>query len=175
MRVLLKNGVIYDGLGGVEYAADILIADDRIEAVAPELKAEDAEIIDLAGLAVAPGFIDTHSHSDLLAMTEPDIPAKILQGVTSEIVGQDGVGPAPLPPAYIDVWRKNIAAFDGDSDKLDWPAFGTLDGYLSQVEKAGPGVNIAALAPHGNIRLEAMGLENRPPTAREMEQMREIT
>lgn len=175
MKTLIQNGTIMDGTGTPGYIADLLIVDDKIVRIAPHQDTADCRVIDATGLAVSPGFIDTHSHSDLIAMTEPEILPKIMQGVTSEVVGQDGVGMAPLPSQYQRVWRKNIEAFEGDSDEVNWDAFATTEGYLREVECAQPGLNLAALVPHGNIRMEAMGLENRAPTPAELDKMREIT
>lgn len=175
MKTLIKNGKIIDGTGIPAYEADLLIEDDRIARIARDIPEDGCRVIDAAGMAVSPGFIDTHSHSDLLIMTGPEITPKIMQGVTSEVVGQDGVGMAPLPKQYQAVWRKNIEAFEGDSDDVSWDRFATTEGYLAEVEKAGPGVNLAALVPHGNIRMEAMGLENRSPSAYELDRMRDIT
>jgi len=81
---------------------------------------------------------------------------------------------APLPKRYISPWRKNLAGLDGDSDELDWD-YETTNGYLQALEKKGVGLNESYLVPHGNIRMEAMGLDNRKPAPEELERMREIT
>lgn len=81
---------------------------------------------------------------------------------------------APLPIEYISDWRKNIAGLDGVSDEIDW-TYKTTDNYLKMIEKVGPGVNECYLVPHGNIRMEAMGLEGRLPTDEEIEKMKVIT
>ena len=174
MKTLIRNGRLIDGTGKPGGLADLLIDGARIAAIGSRLSADGAQVIEAEGLAVAPGFIDTHSHSDLIALTEEDIPAKSLQGVTTEVIGQDGVGLAPLPRGYQKVWRDNIKAFEGDNDQAPWDRFETTAGYLCCLEEAGPGVNIAALAPHGNIRLEVMGLDNRRPTPEEMESLKEV-
>ena len=174
MKKLIKNGFIVDGSGNKGYKADILINGDRIEKVGKNIKANDAKIIDAGGLVVAPGFIDTHSHSDLQILIEPEVMPKVMQGITTEILGQDGISMAPLPVEYISPWRKNLAGLDGDSDKIDWTYKDTA-GYLSMIEKVGPGLNECYLVPHGNIRMEAMGLDNRQPTEEELNKMVEIT
>lgn len=97
-----------------------------------------------------------------------------MQGITTEFLGQDGVSMAPLPTEYISDWRKNIAGLDGVSDEIDWN-YQTTDNYLKMIENVGPGINECYLVPHGNIRMEAMGLDSRQPTDEEIEKMRQIT
>jgi N-acyl-D-amino-acid deacylase len=132
------------------------------------------QVIDAQGMIVAPGFIDTHSHSDLQVMVNPYVEAKIHQGVTTELLGQDGISMAPLPSRYVSSWRKNLAGLDGDSDEVGWDCE-TTDGYLRALENKGVGLNESYLVPHGNVRMEAMGLDNRRPSQEELSRMRDIT
>lgn len=171
--LLLKGGRVVDGTGAPAYEADVLVRDGKIAAIGRNLPAADREL-DVTGLVVAPGFIDTHSHSDLDVMLRPQVLPKVMQGITTELLGQDGVSLAPLPEQYISPWRKNLAGLDGDSDDIDW-TFGTTENYLNMIEAAHPGLNEMYLVPHGNIRMEAMGLDNRLPTDEEIEKMRAIT
>lgn len=97
-------------------------------------------IIDARGMIVCPGFIDTHSHSDLEVMVNPYVEAKVRQGVTTELLGQDGISMAPLPKKFISPWRKNLAGLDGDSDELRWD-HETTDRYLRALETKGVGLN----------------------------------
>ncbi|NLK20722.1 MAG: D-aminoacylase [Epulopiscium sp.] len=174
MKTLIKNGIIVDGSGQPSYTADLLIKDDKIEKIGFINDINADRVINAQGLVIAPGFIDTHSHSDLDVILRPKVMPKIMQGITTEFLGQDGVSMAPLPLKYISDWRKNIAGLDGVSDEIDW-TYGTTDNYLKMIEKAQPGVNQCYLVPHGNIRMEAMGLDNRQPTDGEIERMRKIT
>lgn len=174
MKKLIKNGFVIDGTGVPGLKADVLIHDGKIEKIAASIDAADAEIIDAEGLAVAPGFIDTHSHSDLQILLNPEVMPKIMQGITTEVLGQDGISMAPLPVEYISPWRKNLAGLDGDSDDINWE-FKTTEGYLKMIDDVKPGLNECYLVPHGNIRMEAMGLENRLPNEEELEKMRDIT
>ena len=171
--LLLKGGRVVDGTGKAAFEADVLVRDGKIAAVGRGLSGADREI-DVTGLVVAPGFIDTHSHSDLDVLLRPQVLPKIMQGITTELLGQDGVSLAPLPTRFISPWRKNLAGLDGDSDEIDW-TFETTDNYLKMIEAAHPGLNEMYLVPHGNIRMEAMGLDNRLPTEDELEAMRRIT
>lgn len=98
MRILIKDGFIADGSGNKGYIGDILICDERIEKIGHGLCENDVDRkIDARGLVIAPGFIDTHSHSDLKILENPFNEIKIRQGITTEVLGQDGISMAPLP------------------------------------------------------------------------------
>ncbi|MBC2849902.1 amidohydrolase family protein [Cetobacterium sp. 8H] len=172
-KILIKNGTIINGNRENRYIADILLTGDRIEKIGKIDKQADI-IIDATGKIVSPGFIDTHSHSDLRVLIDPFIEPKIRQGITTEILGQDGISMAPLPKEYVSSWRKNLAGLDGDSDDLSWDWENTHN-YLNLISKTGCGPNQLYLVPHGNIRMEAMGLEARPATKEELEKMKKIT
>ncbi|MGA3087925.1 MAG: D-aminoacylase [Terriglobales bacterium] len=175
MKILIVNGSIIDGTGEPRYDASVLVEDEHIAAIgAVPGSAGFDRIIDAQGMIVAPGFIDTHSHSDLELMVNPYVEAKVRQGVTTELLGQDGISMAPLPKRYVSPWRKNLAGLDGDSDELSWD-YETTDGYLQALERNGVGLNESYLVPHGNVRMEAMGLDNRKPTSEELSQMRDVT
>lgn len=174
MKKLIKGGLVVDGTKKPGYKADVLVENDKIVKIGDIDTTEDMEVINATGLVVAPGFIDTHSHSDLQILVDPEVRPKIMQGITTEVLGQDGISMAPLPPQYISPWRKNLAGLDGDSDEIDWN-YQTTEGYLKMLEHVKPGLNECYLVPHGNIRMEAMGLENRLPNEEELEKMRQIT
>ena len=119
-KILFQNGMVVDGTGAKPYQADVLVAEDRIVEIGKITPDSTMEVIDAAGLVVAPGFIDTHSHSDLQILVDPEVKPKVMQGITTEILGQDGISMAPLPEQYISPWRKNLAGLDGDSDQVDY-------------------------------------------------------
>ena len=173
MKTLLKNGVVVDGSGSNRYQADVLIDGDKIVKIGKIDAADGAEVIDVTGLVVAPGFIDTHSHSDLQILVDPEVRPKVMQGITTEILGQDGISMAPLPEKYISPWRKNLAGLDGDSDQVNYHYRDTA-GYLKMIDDVKPGPNECYLVPHGNVRMEAMGLDNRQPTDEELQKMKDI-
>ena len=172
-KILIKNGTLIDGSREKRYDADLLIEGDKIVKIG-EINEEVDRVIDATRKIVAPGFIDTHSHSDLKVLVEPFIEPKLRQGITTEVLGQDGISMAPLPKEYVSSWRKNLAGLDGDSDELSWDWENT-DNYLNLIAKTGTGPNQLYLVPHGNIRMEAMGLEARPATKEELAKMRDIT
>lgn len=179
MEIIIQNGTIIDGSNTKRYQSDLWIKDGRIVKIEDcctlDAKKDQATtIIDATGLIVAPGFIDTHSHSDLKVLTEPEVLPKLLQGITTEVLGQDGISMAPLPIPYISAWRKNLAGLDGESNEIDWH-YQDTEHYLKMIEAAAPAINESYLLPHGNIRMEAIGLEDRQPNEDEIRVMCEIT
>lgn len=178
-RTIISNGSIIDGTGNPAFSGDILIQDRRILQIAEpgafhQDLYPDARNIDATGLVVSPGFIDTHSHSDLKVLTQPEVLPKIMQGITTEVLGQDGISMAPLPIPYISAWRKNLAGLDGESSQISW-FYENTQNYLAMIEEAGPSLNESYLLPHGNVRMEAMGLESKAPTPEQLHTMCQIT
>lgn len=167
--LIVKGGRVVDGSGNPWYRADVAVTGGRIAAVG-RLSSDAERIIDAGGLVVAPGFIDTHSHSDLMLMAEPEAGQKIMQGVTTEVVGQDGLGEAPLRDDVIEDWRRYLSGLNGDPD-IDW-SWRSFAEYLDRLEAAGPATNVASLVGHGNLRLLAVGMEDRPPTPPEFDEMK---
>lgn len=173
MRILIKNGTIVDGSRNKAYNGDVLIENDIIKEIG-NIDASADKIIDAKNHIVSPGFIDSHSHSDLYILTNPYNEIKIRQGITTEILGQDGISMAPLPKKYIPKWRKINSNFNGDSDNINWD-YKNTENYLNMLEENGVGLNQGYLVPHGNIRLEAIGLNNKKASKREIKKMCEIT
>lgn len=174
MRILIKHGLIVDGNKTPAYEGDILIENEKILKISQDLNEEADKVIDAKGRVICPGFIDTHSHSDLVILVNPYNEVKIRQGITTEVLGQDGISMAPLPQEHISSWRKNLAGLDGESDEIDWK-YETTENYLKMMDYNEVGLNETYLVPHGNVRMEAMGLEDRPATKEEIQKMCEIT
>ncbi|MCB4305233.1 D-aminoacylase [Clostridioides difficile] len=174
MRTLIKHGLIVDGNKTPAYEGDILIENEKILKISQDLNEEADKVIYAKGRVICPGFIDTHSHSDLVILVNPYNEVKIRQGITTEVLGQDGISMAPLPQEHISSWRKNLAGLDGESDEIDWK-YETTENYLKMMDYNGVGLNETYLVPHGNVRMEAMGLEDRPATKEEIQKMCEIT
>jgi N-acyl-D-amino-acid deacylase len=99
LDILIRGGTVIDGSGALGRRADVAIEGDRIRAVEPLPSADAARVIDATGLAVAPGFIDMHSHADFVLPGLPTADSKVHQGFTLEVVGNCGASPAPLTPA----------------------------------------------------------------------------
>jgi N-acyl-D-amino-acid deacylase len=171
LDIVIRNGRIIDGTGNPWYRADVGISKDKIVEIA---KISEKGVIDInaKGLVVAPGFIDTHSHSDLTLISEPNAKQKVMQGITTEIVGQDGLGEAPIRDDILEDWRRYLSGLNGDPDiNWDWRSFKE---YLEALKRATPATNVASLVGHGNIRVLVMGMENREPTPSELEEMKDI-
>lgn len=163
--LLLKNARVVDGTGGPWFRADVAIEQGIVGKVARSIEAEAERTIDLGGLALAPGFIDLHSHSDLWLLADPLAEAKIRQGITTELIGQDGLGAAPVPEHLKQTWTEYLAGVNGRLEEpWGWNSFGD---YLSTLERR-IAINVVVLASHGCVRMSAMGLEPRPATDDEL-------
>ena len=164
LDLVLKNGTVVDGTGLPRFAADVGVKDGRIVAVGADLAGHES--IDCSDHVVAPGFIDCHSHSDIRVLAEPTLPMKLHQGITLEVLGQDGIAPAPVRAEERDAWKQSLAGLCGDFGvKWDWSSVGE---YLARVEAARPAQDMAYLAPHGALRQCAMGGADRRPNPEEM-------
>lgn len=181
LDILITGGKILDGSGNPWYYGDVGIKGDRIVAAgrlpaqgaAAATGAAAAAVIDAAGLVVAPGFIDMHSHSDLAFLRHPLVEPKVRQGITTEVVGQDGLGAAPMAAEHVTRWRRHLSGLNGDPGLAwDWRGMGD---YLDALGRAGVGHNVAAYAPHGNIRLVVMGPDDRPATPAELTRLAALT
>jgi N-acyl-D-amino-acid deacylase len=175
--LLLAGGLVFDGTGAPGMVADVLIRGGRVDAVGPGLAASGAsgatagaEVRDVGGLAVAPGFVDIHTHSDLTLLSDPRALSKVHQGVTTEVVGNCGLGVAPLPEgADVRAIRRAVSYLDLDP-RVDW-AWRDVGGYLSAVEAARPGVNVAALVGHLALHAAVCGFDDRPAGRADLDRM----
>ncbi len=168
--LLIRNGTIVDGTGNPPYRADLAVAGGRIAGIGRLGEAEAAEVIDAAGLAVAPGFIDMHTHDDVLVIAEPLVEAKTRQGVTTTVTGNCGLGPAPYrgDPG----WRSYLTGVLGEGPAdWDWLSF---DDYLARIQAAGPALNVAPLLTYGAVRTAVMGMDNRSASYVEQATMRNL-
>ena len=170
-KLLIKNGLIIDGTGKERFKGDIAIENDIIVNIGKIKDKCFDKVIDADGKIVAPGFIDTHSHSSMLLFKDAFLSPKICQGITTELVAQDGMGPAPVNEETLSPWIKAMKGLEGEY-QVDWTWRSVAD-YLATIEKLDLGPNIAYLAPHGNVRMISMGLDNRKPTEEEIKLMQE--
>jgi N-acyl-D-amino-acid deacylase len=170
--LVLKNGTIIDGTRRGRYDADVAIRRNYILAIDVPGTLHAAEELECKGLVIAPGFIDTHSHSDLRVLVEPQLPMKVRQGITLEVFGQDGVSVAPIRAEDQPQVARSLAGLDGQLDRAwDWQS---VEEYLAAIERARPAIDCAYLIPHGAVRLSVMGMEDRRASAEEIRVMQEL-
>jgi N-acyl-D-amino-acid deacylase len=164
--ILIRGGTVYDGTGAPGRVADVGVKDGRIAAIGA-LEPSGREI-DATGLAVTPGFIDIHSHSDYTLLMDPRAVSAIHQGVTTEVVGNCGFGCFPIRDP-----QQARRAIYGYSDDLPitWSSAGE---YFELLEQARPAVNVLSLVPNGQLRLATMGLADRPADAAELAEMQTL-
>lgn len=166
LDLVIAGGEVLDGLGGPAVRMDVGIAGDRIAALGDLSREKATRRIDAEGRTVAPGFIDAHSHDDFNLPVNPLVPGKILQGVTTQVTGNCGWSPAPLVPERRKDFIENASFVDS---KLPWNWWSMAD-FLAALPPLAQ--NIAQLVGHVTVRTAVMGVEDRPPTAEELEQMR---
>ena len=162
--ILITNGLVYDGTGADGISADLAITGDRIVAIGELAHWHANETIDASGLAVAPGFIDAHTHDDRAVLVTPDMKAKVSQGVTSVIAGNCGISLAPLvgkaPPPPLNLLGEQ-----------EWFKFATMAQYFDAIDTAPAAVNIAMLVGHSTLRVGTMDRLDRAASSDEIVQM----
>ena len=151
--LLLRGGTVIDGTGTRRYDADVRVEDGLIASVGAELSTRDAQVIDVKGKIVAPGFIDVHTHDDQAVLSTPQMLPKISQGVTSVIVGNCGISLAPLQRGSVPPPLNLLGNAYRHASMAD---------YVRAVESARPAVNVAALVGHSTLRVAAMDDPYRP-------------
>jgi N-acyl-D-amino-acid deacylase len=159
--IAFRDARVLDGSGRPPFTASVRVADGRIDAIS-DAPLDADRVVDLDGSYLAPGFIDMHAHSELRLFEYPGAEEKLTQGVTTEVLGQDGVSVAPVPATLTAEWEERVRSLDGTLGDT-WP-WHTVDGYLAALDDADPAVNCAYYAPHGNIRSMLAGFEDRPLT-----------
>ncbi|MGW1889651.1 N-acyl-D-amino-acid deacylase family protein [Streptomyces sp. NPDC002004] len=184
MELVIRGALVVDGSGGRPYRGDVGVDGGRITAVQreglPGVPLSGRRTLDATGLALAPGFIDMHAHSDLALLRDPDHRAKAAQGVTLEVIGQDGLSYAPVDDRTLAEVRRTIAGWNGGGPGDDTVDFGwrSVGEYLDRLDHGfdgeGIAVNAAYLIPQGTVRMLAVGWEHRDPTPRELDRMREL-
>ena len=169
--VVIRNANIVDGTGAPAFRGSVAIDDARISAVGL-VPGQGRRELDIDGRVACPGFIDVHTHSDLMLLAEPAHAPKVHQGVTTELLGLDGIGYAPLSDELQTSFREYFTALNGDPDiSGDWS---TVAGWLDSFDGAAA-ANAAHHVPHGCIRAALVGWEDRRATPEELRQMQQIT
>lgn len=169
--VAFRGCDVLDGTGAPRVRADVTVSNGRIVTVG-NADADADRVVDASGLVLTPGFIDMHAHSDLALLTDEQHLAKTTQGVTLEVLGQDGLSYAPIDDSALTQLRRQIAGWNGDPEDLDWD-WRTVGGYLDRIDR-GCAVNAAYLVPQGTLRILCVGNDDRPTTASELADMRRL-
>jgi N-acyl-D-amino-acid deacylase len=164
--VIIRNGTVYDGTGRAPVKADVAITGDRIVAVGNLNRATAKTIVDAKGLAVAPGFINMLSHSETSWLVDDRSLSELRQGVTTQIFGESSMGPLS------DEMKKRRRESQGDLKfDIEWT---TLAEYLNYLEKRGISQNVASFIGAPTIREYVIGLDDKPPTPAQLDEMREL-
>jgi N-acyl-D-amino-acid deacylase len=165
LDLVVRGGLVYDGSGGPPRPLDVGIAEGRIATLGDLAKLPAAKHVDAVGLAVTPGFIDCHTHSEYTLFAHRTADSAVGQGVTTHVAGNCGYSCAPLPDPGLA--RHLIFGYDAAMGV----AWHTLAEYFTALEEGGIAINVACLVGHGSVRAAAMGLDSRPATSAEIRRM----
>ncbi len=165
--VIIRGGMIYDGLGGDPWVGDVAIEGEYIAAVGDVGDATGALEVDAAGKAVSPGFINMLSWATVSLLEDGRAMSDIHQGVTLEIMGE-GMSMGPLTPAMKDELRARQGDIRYD---IEWT---TLDEYLEHLVARGISPNVASYVGAATLRIHEVGYDNRPPTEAELARMQDL-
>ncbi len=168
LDIKLRNCRILDGTGAPWFHGEVGVQHGKITVVRHRIEEEATKVVNLHDQILCPGFIDMHTHSDLRVFISPEDEAKTRQGITTALVGQDGLSVAPLTEKAKPVMKKRLLGLNGAYENWNW---NTVGEYLSAVDKASPGTNVAMLVPHGAVRASIVGWEGRPATDDEIAKM----
>jgi N-acyl-D-amino-acid deacylase len=167
--LLITGGAVVDGTGAPERTADVAISGGLIEAVGDLAGRSAATVLSADGCVVCPGFVDVHTHSDLTLLSSPAAHSKVRQGVTTELVGNCGLGVTPVVGGDLAALRGAAGYLDLDpSVRWSWT---DLPGYLDVLSGARPAVNVASLVAHIPLRAGVVGFADRPASPSELERM----
>ena len=167
----IKNATILDGLGNEPYTGNIYVKDGKIVVITHKETYDASVSLDASGKIVTPGFIDLHTHSDISFLLDSTAQSKIRQGVTLELIGNCGLSIcAPLIGDARDMFDTWVSDHT-DSYNPDWTDYA---GYIEASKKAGATLNIAFQVGHGTLRAAVVGLDDRPPTAQELTEMKRL-
>ncbi|MFM9692648.1 N-acyl-D-amino-acid deacylase family protein [Streptomyces europaeiscabiei] len=182
MDLVFRDAEVVDGSGDPSYRADVVVADGRITSIVKEAAAAGCQRprarreLDAEGLVLAPGFVDMHAHSDLALLRDPEHTAKAAQGVTLEVIGQDGLSYAPVDDRTLEEVRRAITGWNGYGEDIDF-SWRSVGEYLDRLDHGfdgeGIALNAAYLVPQGTVRMLAVGWEDREATPQELDRMRE--
>ena len=168
--LIVRNATVYPGEGAPRQA-DVTVTGDTITAIEASLpETEAAEVVDADGLILCPGFIDMHAHSALRTHDDPLLTPKIAQGYTTELIGPDGLAPAPVAADRRGERQAYLRGLEGTGPE-EW-SWSTFDEYLDWLESTRPAVTLVPSIGHNSVRDRVMGGDRRAPTSTELTAMR---
>jgi len=170
--VLIKGGEIINGMGDGGFKGDVAIQGDQVKILVGDTSSvQAANTIDASCFIVAPGFIDSHTHSDLMALAEPLNEPKIMQGICTEMMGSDGVGYAPLSRENLEEILVLFSGINGYPE-LDYN-WSSITEYLEKFHHK-MSCNVAYLIPNGCLRVATVGWDDRHATKDEIRRMQDM-
>lgn len=171
LDIVFADATVVDGTGAPGFRASVGVVDGHVAAIDRDRRPSATRVVDAAGLVLSPGFVDMHSHSDLRLLAEPEHLAKVSQGVTLEVLGQDGLSYAPVDDEVLAILRGQLAGWNDDPAGFDWN-WRSVAQYLDRLDE-GIAVNAAYLVPQGTVRMRHVGWDDRPATPAELDAMRQ--
>jgi N-acyl-D-aspartate/D-glutamate deacylase len=179
--ILIRNGTVVDGTGADCRVADVAILDGVIAAVGPDLEGDAYEVVDGSGLLVTPGFVDIHTHYDGQVTWDEVLEPTSLHGVTTLVMGNCGVGFAPVRPGteeWLIQLMEGVEDIPGAalSEGIEW-SWETFPEYLDALDRRRWSVDVGTQIPHGSVRAYVMGergARNEPASPEEIDAMAEI-
>lgn len=165
--LVLQGGLIVNGTGEKPFVGNVCVQDGKIAAVTRE-SCQGKETVDVAGYAVSPGFIDTHSHADTSHLRGPVPYSQVAQGVTTEIAGNCGTSVMPGQEEGLEELNRHMVAKKGTQ------AWISVSDYAAEGNEKGACMNYGTLIGHSTLRLAVMGFVNRDPDEKEMEQLKAL-
>ncbi len=165
--ILLRGGIVFDGLGNPGMCADVAITDERIVAIGELDDWHGATEVSVEGLCVAPAFIDIHTHADFSLNHHPEQLSVLYQGVSTQVGGNCGICVGLIDDTPL--FRQEQRWLKPHGVEIRWRSFRE---YLQQLDELGLGTNYIALCGHGTIRKKVMGFQKRPPEPNELDAMR---
>ena len=171
--ILFRNAKVIDGTGNPWFYGDVGVEGGTVAAVLPPgSTARARRVADVDGKALCPGFVDGHSHSELPLLAGEGMDCKIMQGVTTENLGLDGMSLAPIKDGDKADWKKHLSGLAGTLDvPWTWNSFAE---YLDCLQAAKPPLNVSSYVGLGTVRLSVMGMADRPAEDHEIRAMRDL-
>lgn len=168
LDIIIKSGKIYTGAGNPWFISDIGVKDGIIAEIG-KIQRDAETVIDAKGLAISPGVIDLHDHSDYTILADREATSKVYMGVSTTTYASCGSGAAPINDRMREEIVRSSPFLEESGVKVSWS---TMEEYLSFLESDGISINVAPLVGFGTVRRFVMGMEMRAPTSQEMELMK---